>query len=122
METAAHSAQPRHLQPAIDAADAEPECLDAARRPSLRGIARASLLDCPLSPRQYEVVTTLMCGLTYKQAASKLGISPSTVRTNTHTAYERLAVPGSLEIALALSLALANGFVGRAGRHRGLRV
>src|SRR3990170_2768096 len=34
-------------------------------------------------------------------------------------AYERLAVPGSLEIALALSLALANGFVGRAGRHRG---
>ena len=34
-------------------------------------------------------------------------------------AYERLAVPGSLEIALALSLALANGFVGSAGRHRG---
>src|SRR4029450_12846173 len=33
--------------------------------------------------------------------------------------YERLSVPGSLEIALALSLALANGFVGRAGRHRG---
>ena len=30
-----------------------------------------------------------------------------------------IAVPGSLEIALALSLALANGFVGRAGRHRG---
>jgi len=35
-----------------------------------------------------------------------------------HTAYERIAVPGSLEIALTLSLALANGFVGRAGRHR----
>jgi 6,7-dimethyl-8-ribityllumazine synthase len=35
------------------------------------------------------------------------------------TAYERLSVPGSLEIPLALSLALANGFVGRAGRHRG---
>ena len=33
--------------------------------------------------------------------------------------YERIAVPGSLEIPLALSLALANGFVGRAGRHRG---
>ncbi len=33
--------------------------------------------------------------------------------------YERLEVPGSLEIPLALSLALANGFVGRAGRHRG---
>ncbi len=34
-------------------------------------------------------------------------------------AYERLSVPGALEIPLALSLALANGFVGRAGRHRG---
>jgi 6,7-dimethyl-8-ribityllumazine synthase len=34
-------------------------------------------------------------------------------------AYERIAVPGSLEIALALSLALANGFVGKAGHHRG---
>ncbi len=33
--------------------------------------------------------------------------------------FERIAVPGALEIALALSLALANGFVGRAGRHRG---
>jgi 6,7-dimethyl-8-ribityllumazine synthase len=33
--------------------------------------------------------------------------------------YERITVPGSLEIPLALSLALANGFVGRAGRHRG---
>jgi 6,7-dimethyl-8-ribityllumazine synthase len=33
--------------------------------------------------------------------------------------YERIAVPGSLEIPLALSLALANGFVGRAGHHRG---
>src|SRR4029450_9084275 len=34
-------------------------------------------------------------------------------------AYERLSVPGSLEIGLALGLALANGFVGRAGRLRG---
>ncbi|MEG6509559.1 6,7-dimethyl-8-ribityllumazine synthase [Methyloligella sp. 2.7D] len=32
--------------------------------------------------------------------------------------YERIFVPGCLEIPLALSLALANGFVGRAGRHR----
>jgi 6,7-dimethyl-8-ribityllumazine synthase len=36
-----------------------------------------------------------------------------------HIEYERIAVPGALEIPLALSLALANGFVGRAGRHRG---
>ena len=36
-----------------------------------------------------------------------------------HIDFERLSVPGALEIPLALSLALANGFVGRAGRHRG---
>jgi DNA-binding CsgD family transcriptional regulator len=92
MDPAAHSASPLHLQQPLDAADAEPEHRDAARRPSLRGVARASLLDCPLSPRQREVVTTLMCGLTYKQSAGKLGISASTVRTHAHTAYERLAV------------------------------
>jgi 6,7-dimethyl-8-ribityllumazine synthase len=33
--------------------------------------------------------------------------------------FELLSVPGALEIPLALSLALANGFVGKAGRHRG---
>jgi DNA-binding CsgD family transcriptional regulator len=53
---------------------------------------QSSGLDCPLSPRQHEVVTALMCGLTYKQAAKQLGISPSTVRTHAHVAYERLAV------------------------------
>ena len=37
-----------------------------------------------------------------------------------HVAYERLAVPGSLEIALALSLALANGFVGTGRAPSGL--
>ncbi|HEV7885479.1 MAG TPA: helix-turn-helix transcriptional regulator [Solirubrobacteraceae bacterium] len=92
METTARSAQPLQLQPSIDAAGAEPECHDTAGGPSLRGVACSSVLDCPLSPRQHEVVTTLMCGLTYKQAASKLGISPSTVRTHVHAAYERLAV------------------------------
>jgi DNA-binding CsgD family transcriptional regulator len=51
-----------------------------------------SLLDRPLSPRQREVATTLMCGLTYKQADGRIGISPSTVRTHAHAAYERLAV------------------------------
>ncbi len=36
-----------------------------------------------------------------------------------NVSFELLSVPGALEIPLALSLALANGFVGKAGRHRG---
>ena len=32
--------------------------------------------------------------------------------------YEEIGVPGALEIPLALSLSLANGFIGRAGHHR----
>lgn len=35
------------------------------------------------------------------------------------THFERLSVPGALEIPLALKFALANGVVGRGGCHRG---
>jgi DNA-binding CsgD family transcriptional regulator len=91
MDTAAHSAQPPQGQPAIDLSHAEHGVAGRGTSPVPRSL-HPSGLDCPLSPRQHEVVTTLMCGLTYKQAAKKLAISPSTVRTHAHVAYERLAV------------------------------
>jgi len=55
----------------------------------------------------------------YEDIADELARGAIEVLDANRIDYERLAVPGSLEIALALSLALANGFVGRAGRHRG---
>jgi 6,7-dimethyl-8-ribityllumazine synthase len=55
----------------------------------------------------------------YEDIADELARGATEELRGNHVDYERIAVPGSLEIALALSLALANGFVGRAGRHRG---
>jgi len=55
----------------------------------------------------------------YEDIADELARGAIDELESHNVAHERLAVPGSLEIALALSLALANGFVGRAGRHRG---
>jgi 6,7-dimethyl-8-ribityllumazine synthase len=55
----------------------------------------------------------------YEDIADELARGAIDELDSHNMAYERLAVPGSIEIALALSLALANGFVGRAGRHRG---
>jgi DNA-binding CsgD family transcriptional regulator len=92
MDTAAHSAQPPpQAQPTIDLAHAAHDVPGGSTSRAQRS-PHPPGLDCPLSPRQHEVVTTLMCGLTYKQAAKRLGISPSTVRTHAHVAYERLAV------------------------------
>jgi 6,7-dimethyl-8-ribityllumazine synthase len=55
----------------------------------------------------------------YEDIADELARGTIDELESHNMAYERIAVPGSLEIAPALSLALANGFVGRAGRHRG---
>jgi 6,7-dimethyl-8-ribityllumazine synthase len=55
----------------------------------------------------------------YEDIADELARGAIEELTAQGTGYERLSVPGALEIPLALSLALANGFVGRAGRHRG---
>jgi 6,7-dimethyl-8-ribityllumazine synthase len=55
----------------------------------------------------------------YEDIADELARGATEELIAARVPYERLAVPGALEIAPALSLALANGFVGRAGRHRG---
>src|SRR6188474_678682 len=55
----------------------------------------------------------------YEDIADELARGATEELKSNQMTYERLSVPGSLEIPLALSLALATGFVGRAGRHRG---
>ena len=54
----------------------------------------------------------------YEDIADELARGATEELRGNHVEFELIAVPGSLEIPLALSLALANGFVGRAGRHR----
>ncbi|HUU65873.1 MAG TPA: 6,7-dimethyl-8-ribityllumazine synthase [Methyloceanibacter sp.] len=55
----------------------------------------------------------------YEDIADELARGAEDELRGNQVDFERIAVPGALEIPLALSLALANGFVGRAGRHRG---
>jgi 6,7-dimethyl-8-ribityllumazine synthase len=55
----------------------------------------------------------------YEDIADELARGAVEELNGRQISFERLSVPGALEIPLALSLALANGFVGRAGRHRG---
>ncbi|MDJ0512125.1 MAG: 6,7-dimethyl-8-ribityllumazine synthase [Methyloceanibacter sp.] len=54
----------------------------------------------------------------YEDIADELTRGASEELRGNDVEFEEISVPGSLEIPLALSLALANGFVGRAGRHR----
>ncbi|MEM7191550.1 MAG: 6,7-dimethyl-8-ribityllumazine synthase [Pseudomonadota bacterium] len=55
----------------------------------------------------------------YEDIADELARGAAEELRGNDVEFEEIAVPGALEIPLALSLALANGFVGRAGRHRG---
>jgi DNA-binding NarL/FixJ family response regulator len=50
-----------------------------------------------LTPRQVEVLGLLAEGLTYREAAKRLGTSWRTVSTQAYQAYERLGVSGKWE-------------------------
>jgi 6,7-dimethyl-8-ribityllumazine synthase len=55
----------------------------------------------------------------YEDISDELARGAISTLEASNVSFELLSVPGALEIPLALSLALANGFVGKAGRHRG---
>ena len=50
---------------------------------------------CPMSERELEVVRRLARGMVYKQIASELGLSTSTIRTHLHNIYGKLGARGS---------------------------
>ena len=52
-----------------------------------------------LSPREREVIMLLLRGLTEKEAASQLSLSPGTVRTHVVHAYEKLGVKRRSELS-----------------------
>jgi DNA-binding CsgD family transcriptional regulator len=52
---------------------------------------------CPLSPRQFEVLTVLCDGLSYHEAAARLGIGFSSIRTHAAYARRKLGVRSTAE-------------------------
>jgi putative nucleotidyltransferase with HDIG domain len=63
---------------------------------------------CPLSDRELEVLRRLAGGRVYKQIASELSLSTSTVRTHLHNIYGKL---GAVDRAQAVLVATQRGWI-----------
>ena len=63
---------------------------------------------CPLSDRELEVLKRLAGGRVYKQIASELSLSTSTVRTHLHNIYGKL---GAVDRAQAVLVATQRGWI-----------
>ncbi|MFZ0383217.1 MAG: HDOD domain-containing protein [Solirubrobacteraceae bacterium] len=63
---------------------------------------------CPMSTREVEVLRRLARGMVYKQIASELGLSTSTVRTHLHNVYGKL---GAMDRAQAVLIATERGWI-----------
>ena len=63
---------------------------------------------CPMSSREVEVLRRLAKGMVYKQIASELGLSTSTVRTHLHNVYGKL---GAMDRAQAVLIATERGWI-----------
>src|SRR5437764_14555632 len=78
---------------------------ELARAPHLSGEARSR---SPLAPMQTRVLAELANGKRYKEIASTLGISESTVRSHAHMTYRKLGVA---DRAQAVLLATKRGWL-----------
>jgi putative nucleotidyltransferase with HDIG domain len=63
---------------------------------------------CPLSDREVDVLRKLAKGMVYKQIASEMGLSTSTVRTHLHNVYKKL---GAMDRAQAVLMATERGWI-----------
>jgi putative nucleotidyltransferase with HDIG domain len=63
---------------------------------------------CPMSAREIDVLRRLAKGMVYKQIASELGLSTSTVRTHLHNVYGKL---GAMDRAQAVLIATERGWI-----------
>jgi len=77
--------------------------------PLSNGASRPRQVDpCPMSPRELDVLKRLAQGLVYKQIASELELSTSTVRTHLHNVYGKL---GAMDRAQAVLIATERGWI-----------
>ena len=72
------------------------------------GGRRRQIDPCPMSTREVEVLRRLAKGMVYKQIASELGLSTSTVRTHLHNVYGKL---GAMDRAQAVLIATERGWI-----------
>jgi putative nucleotidyltransferase with HDIG domain len=73
------------------------------------GDSRPRRIDpCPMSSRELEVVRRLARGMVYKQIASEMGLSTSTIRTHLHNIYGKL---GARDRAQAVLIATERGWI-----------
>jgi putative nucleotidyltransferase with HDIG domain len=63
---------------------------------------------CPMSGREIDVLRRLARGMVYKQIATELGLSTSTVRTHLHNVYGKL---GAMDRAQAVLIATERGWI-----------
>jgi putative nucleotidyltransferase with HDIG domain len=63
---------------------------------------------CPMSTREVDVLRRLAKGMVYKQIASELGLSTSTIRTHLHNVYGKL---GAMDRAQAVLMATERGWI-----------
>jgi len=77
--------------------------------PLATGTRRPRQVDpCPMSAREIDVLRRLAKGMVYKQIASELGLSTSTVRTHLHNVYGKL---GAMDRAQAVLMATERGWI-----------
>jgi putative nucleotidyltransferase with HDIG domain len=77
--------------------------------PLATGSRRPRQVDpCPMSAREVDVLRRLAKGMVYKQIASELGLSTSTVRTHLHNVYGKL---GAMDRAQAVLIATERGWI-----------
>ncbi len=71
--------------------------------------ARPRQIDpCPMSARELDVLRWLARGMVYKQIATELGLSTSTVRTHLHNVYGKV---GAMDRAQAVLIATERGWI-----------
>ena len=107
-----------HASGAVDrndllAAAAEVELSESALRelmydPHGAAAPTRQLDPCPLSGREVDVLRRLATGMVYKQIATDLALSTSTVRTHLHNTYHKL---GASDRAQAVLIATARGWL-----------
>jgi DNA-binding NarL/FixJ family response regulator len=72
------------------------------------GVRPRGIDPCPMSPREVDVLRRLARGMVYKQIATELGLSTSTVRTHLHNVYGKL---GATDRAQAVLIATERGWI-----------